>query len=65
MTRIAVLSFPGNNCEVESLKAVKQAGMEAVIVTDPMQVLPVLKAKVMSVSPMPCPKAPTAPMMFR
>ena len=30
MTRIAVLSFPGNNCEVESLKAVKQAGMEAV-----------------------------------
>ena len=30
MTRIAVLSFPGNNCEVESLRAVKQAGMEAV-----------------------------------
>ncbi|MFH1444759.1 MAG: phosphoribosylformylglycinamidine synthase subunit PurQ [Candidatus Peregrinibacteria bacterium] len=28
--RIAVLSFPGNNCEVESLRAVKQAGMEAV-----------------------------------
>ncbi|MFH0851824.1 MAG: phosphoribosylformylglycinamidine synthase subunit PurQ [Candidatus Peregrinibacteria bacterium] len=27
--RIAVLSFPGNNCEVESLRAVKQAGMEA------------------------------------
>lgn len=30
MVRIAVLSFPGNNCEVESLRAVKQAGMEAV-----------------------------------
>jgi len=28
--RIAVLSFPGNNCEVESLRAVKLAGMEAV-----------------------------------
>ncbi|OIO54884.1 hypothetical protein AUJ46_02115 [Candidatus Peregrinibacteria bacterium CG1_02_54_53] len=28
--RIAVLSFPGNNCEVESLRAIKQAGMEAV-----------------------------------
>jgi phosphoribosylformylglycinamidine synthase len=28
--RIAVLSFPGNNCEVESLRAVKEAGMEAV-----------------------------------
>src|SRR3989344_5848763 len=28
--RIAVISFPGNNCEVESLRAVKQAGMEAV-----------------------------------
>jgi len=28
--RIAVLSFPGNNCEVESLRAVKDAGMEAV-----------------------------------
>lgn len=28
--RIAVVSFPGNNCEVESLRAVKQAGMEAV-----------------------------------
>jgi len=30
LPRIAVLSFPGNNCEVESLRAVKQAGMEAV-----------------------------------
>ncbi|MDD5739429.1 MAG: phosphoribosylformylglycinamidine synthase I, partial [Candidatus Peribacteraceae bacterium] len=30
LSRIAVLSFPGNNCEVESLRAVKQAGMEAV-----------------------------------
>lgn len=28
--RIAIVSFPGNNCEVESLRAVKQAGMEAV-----------------------------------
>lgn len=28
--RIAVLSFPGNNCEVESLRAIKQAGMDAV-----------------------------------
>lgn len=28
--RIAVISFPGNNCEVESLRAIKQAGMEAV-----------------------------------
>ncbi|MEK7122568.1 MAG: phosphoribosylformylglycinamidine synthase I, partial [Patescibacteria group bacterium] len=27
--RIAVISFPGNNCEVESLRALKQAGMEA------------------------------------
>ncbi|MDD5751331.1 MAG: phosphoribosylformylglycinamidine synthase subunit PurQ [Candidatus Peribacteraceae bacterium] len=30
MARIAVLSFPGNNCEVESLRAIRQAGMEAV-----------------------------------
>ncbi|MDD4628285.1 MAG: phosphoribosylformylglycinamidine synthase subunit PurQ [Candidatus Peribacteraceae bacterium] len=30
MVRIAVLSFPGNNCEVESLRAIKNAGMEAV-----------------------------------
>lgn len=28
--KIAVVSFPGNNCEVESLRAMKQAGMEAV-----------------------------------
>ena len=28
--RIAVVSFPGNNCEVESLRAVKDAGMEAI-----------------------------------
>ncbi len=28
--RIAIISFPGNNCEVESLRAVKRAGMEAV-----------------------------------
>lgn len=28
--RIAVLSFPGNNCEVESLRAVKLSDMEAV-----------------------------------
>ncbi|MEK7562817.1 MAG: phosphoribosylformylglycinamidine synthase I [Patescibacteria group bacterium] len=27
---IAVISFPGNNCEVESLRAVKQTDMEAV-----------------------------------
>ena len=26
---IAVLSFPGNNCEVESLRAIKDSGMEA------------------------------------
>lgn len=30
LPKIAVVSFPGNNCEVESLRAVKQAGMEAV-----------------------------------
>jgi phosphoribosylformylglycinamidine synthase subunit PurQ / glutaminase len=30
LPRIAVVSFPGNNCEVESLRAVKEAGMEAV-----------------------------------
>jgi phosphoribosylformylglycinamidine synthase len=28
--RIAVVSFPGNNCEVESMRAVKQAGMDAI-----------------------------------
>ena len=28
--KIAVISFPGNNCEVESLRAIKQAGMETV-----------------------------------
>ena len=28
--RVAILSFPGNNCEVESLRAIKNAGMEAV-----------------------------------
>jgi phosphoribosylformylglycinamidine synthase subunit PurQ / glutaminase len=28
--KIAVLSFPGNNCEVESLRAVKRGGMDAV-----------------------------------
>ncbi len=27
--RIAVVSFPGNNCEVESLRAIKNAGMDA------------------------------------
>ncbi len=26
---VAVLSFPGNNCEVESLRSLKEAGMEA------------------------------------
>jgi len=26
--RIAVVSFPGNNCEVESMRAIRQAGME-------------------------------------
>lgn len=29
MVRIAVVSFPGNNCEVESLRALKDSGMEA------------------------------------
>ncbi|MBI3331920.1 phosphoribosylformylglycinamidine synthase I [Candidatus Peregrinibacteria bacterium] len=29
-SRVAVVSFPGNNCEVESLRAIKNAGMEAV-----------------------------------
>lgn len=28
--RIAVVSFPGNNCEVESMRAIRNAGMEAV-----------------------------------
>jgi len=28
--KIAVLSFPGNNCEVESLRAIERCGMEAV-----------------------------------
>lgn len=28
--RIAVVSFPGNNCEVESIRSVKEAGMEAI-----------------------------------
>ena len=28
--KIAVISFPGNNCEVESMRAVKNAGMEPV-----------------------------------
>lgn len=28
--RIAIISFPGNNCEVEAIRAVKNAGMEAV-----------------------------------
>lgn len=28
--KIAIISFPGNNCEVESLRAVQDAGMEAV-----------------------------------
>ncbi|MEK7591178.1 MAG: phosphoribosylformylglycinamidine synthase subunit PurQ [Patescibacteria group bacterium] len=27
--RIAVISFPGNNCEVESLRVIKETGMEA------------------------------------
>ena len=27
--KIAVLSFPGNNCEVESIRAVRRAGMDA------------------------------------
>lgn len=30
MTKIAVVSFPGNNCEVESLRALRRNGMEAV-----------------------------------
>ncbi len=30
MPRIAILSFPGNNCEVESMRAVRASGMEAV-----------------------------------
>ena len=29
MPTIAILSFPGNNCEVESLRAIRNAGMEA------------------------------------
>ncbi len=28
--KIAVVSFPGNNCEVESIRAIQNAGMEAV-----------------------------------
>ena len=28
--RIAIVSFPGNNCEVESMRAIRNAGMEAV-----------------------------------
>ena len=28
--KIAVVSFPGNNCEVESMRAIRNAGMEAV-----------------------------------
>ena len=28
--KIAVVSFPGNNCEVESVRAIRNAGMEAV-----------------------------------
>ena len=28
--RIAIVSFPGNNCEVESVRAIRNAGMEAV-----------------------------------
>jgi len=28
--KVAVISFPGNNCEVESLRSIKRAGMEAV-----------------------------------
>lgn len=28
--RIAVVSFPGNNCEVESMRSIRQAGMEPV-----------------------------------
>ncbi|HCI03767.1 TPA: phosphoribosylformylglycinamidine synthase I [Candidatus Peribacteria bacterium] len=30
MIKIAVVSFPGNNCEVESIRAIKNAGMEPV-----------------------------------
>ncbi len=30
MIKIAVVSFPGNNCEVESIRAIKKAGMEPV-----------------------------------
>ena len=29
MGKIAIIQFPGSNCEVESLRAVRQAGMEA------------------------------------
>ena len=28
--KIAIISFPGNNCEVESMRAIRSAGMEAV-----------------------------------
>jgi phosphoribosylformylglycinamidine synthase len=28
--RVAIVSFPGNNCEVESIRAIKNAGMEPV-----------------------------------
>ncbi len=31
MAKIAVLTFPGNNCEVETLRAVKNAGLDAEI----------------------------------
>lgn len=30
MIRIAIISFPGNNCEVESIRAIKRAGMQPV-----------------------------------
>ncbi len=29
-TKIAVISFPGNNCEVESIRSIREAGMEPV-----------------------------------
>jgi len=41
MTRIAILSFPGNNCEVESIRAIKKAGMESIFVkwNDPIDMI--------------------------
>ncbi|MCB1122330.1 MAG: phosphoribosylformylglycinamidine synthase subunit PurQ, partial [Verrucomicrobiae bacterium] len=31
MIRIAIIQFPGSNCETESIAAVRRAGMEPVV----------------------------------